>query len=94
MATVTGTSYSDRTVMGGATYHYTVLASDAAGNKSPPSNTLDVTTPSDTTPPSVTQVTAVAGSTTATVSWTTDEPASSQVLFGPTAGYGSSSARS
>jgi fibronectin type 3 domain-containing protein len=42
-------SYKDTTVTGGQTYHYTVKAVDAAGNRSQASNTVTVT--SSTTPP-------------------------------------------
>jgi Calx-beta domain/Purple acid Phosphatase, N-terminal domain len=38
----------------------------------------------DTTPPAISAVTAVAGTTSATVSWTTDEPATSVVNYGLT----------
>jgi chitodextrinase len=53
IATVTGTSYSDKTVQGATAYSYTVKAYDAAGNASAPSNTATVTTPPapDTTAP-------------------------------------------
>jgi chitodextrinase len=40
------TSYSDTTVQPGTTYTYTVRARDAAGNPSPASNAVTVTTPS------------------------------------------------
>jgi regulation of enolase protein 1 (concanavalin A-like superfamily)/chitodextrinase len=46
--------------------------------------------PPDTTPPAITAVAAQAGATSATVTWTTDEPADSRVEFGPTTGYGQS----
>jgi chitinase len=55
LATVDGstTTYSDSTVVPGTTYAYSVIAADATGNQSNPSNLLTVTTPSgtDTTPP-------------------------------------------
>jgi hypothetical protein len=45
----------------------------------------------DTTPPAITGgPSAAASDCSATVSWTTDEPASSLVNYGPTTGYGSS----
>ena len=43
--TGTGTTYSDTTVTGGQSYDYQVVAKDAAGNPSPPSNTAPVTVP-------------------------------------------------
>jgi Domain of unknown function (DUF1929)/Bacterial Ig domain len=52
---VAGTSFTDSTVSASTTYTYTVKAFDAAGNLSPASNQVTVTTPaaSDTTPPAV-----------------------------------------
>jgi hypothetical protein len=47
-------------------------------------------TPADTTPPVVSAVTATAISASgATISWTTNEAADSQVVYGPTTAYGS-----
>jgi hypothetical protein len=46
--------------------------------------------PPDTTPPVLSAVSASVGSTNATVVWTTDEPADSQVEYGLTTSYGSS----
>jgi thermitase len=44
----------------------------------------------DTTPPNITSVNAVVTATTATITWTTDEPANSKVNYGLTTDYGSS----
>lgn len=54
IAEVTGTSYTDNSVVAGTTYSYVIQAVDAAGNISANSNTASVTTPSvkDTTSPS------------------------------------------
>ena len=41
--------YLDQSVQPGTTYSYYVVAKDAAGNASPPSNTAPVTTPTDST---------------------------------------------
>ncbi len=66
----------------------TVTARDAAGNSA--SSTITVTYQmSDTTPPVISAVLVRLSSTTATVSWDTDEPASSQVEYGSTTAYGS-----
>jgi chitodextrinase len=52
ITTVTGTLFSDTTVLSNTTYSYYVVAIDAAGNASSPSNTATATTPGvDTTPP-------------------------------------------
>jgi chitodextrinase len=57
LATVSGStlSYSDLSAVPGSTYAYTVEAFDAAGNRSPPSNTVTVTlaAAADIVPPSV-----------------------------------------
>lgn len=43
--------------------------------------------PPDTTPPAISDATASPGAVAATVTWTTDEPATSQVAFGPSPAY-------
>jgi hypothetical protein len=64
------------------------VARDAAGNTS--TATLAVTTFLDNLPPSITSVVAdVTGSSTATVDWDTSQQANSQVAYGPTTTYGS-----
>jgi lysophospholipase L1-like esterase len=47
---------------------------------------------SDTQPPVINNIGATATTTAATITWTTDEPSTSQVDFGTTAGYGSTTA--
>ena len=70
IGTSTSTSYTDTTFAQGQTYSYTVSASDAAGNMSAKSSPLSVTIP-DTTPPTVpTNLKAVAGVKSNTLSWT------------------------
>ena len=73
IATPTATSYTDTGLSAGATYSYTVVARDAAGNISPNSASVSVTTGSaaDTTPPSTPSgfTAAAAGSTGANLSW-------------------------
>ncbi|MEW1953441.1 galactose oxidase-like domain-containing protein [Terrabacter sp. NPDC080008] len=81
--------YVDKTAVGSTTYNYTVTAYDGAGNTSAASNTATVTTPGDTTPPVISNVAVSPSSSSATVTWTTDEPSSSQVLYGLDATYGS-----
>lgn len=69
-------------------HQLTARAYDAAGNNTL-SSVINVTIP-DTTPPTVSAVTA--GSitqTSATITWTTNEAADSQVRYGTTASYGS-----
>src|SRR5213596_1981886 len=73
VATPATTSYADAGLSAGATYSYTVAARDAAGNISPDSTSVSVTTAiaADTTPPSTPSglTAAVAGSTGANLSW-------------------------
>ncbi len=52
VATPAATSYTDTGLSAGATYSYTVAARDAAGNVSPNSATVSVTTGSTPPPPS------------------------------------------
>src|SRR2546430_708851 len=70
------------------TYHYRVKSRDAAGNLA---TSADATfTTSDITPPNITgvTVTTVTGTGT-TIQWTTNELSDSQVEYGLTASYGS-----
>ncbi len=71
-------------------YHYRVKSKDAAGRLAT-SGDFTFTTGSGGTPPVISGVTATNLSTTgATVSWITDKPADSQVDYGTTTSYGSS----
>jgi chitodextrinase len=73
VATPATTSYTDTGLSAATTYTYTVAARDAAGNISPNSTSVSVTTASvgDTTPPSTPAglTGAAAGSTGANLSW-------------------------
>src|SRR5262249_32670043 len=72
------------------TYHYRIRSSDAAGNVAV-SQDLTFTTQGDTTPPVISGVAATAiTSNSATIVWDTDEPADSQVDYGTSTTYGSS----
>jgi hypothetical protein len=74
----------------GTLYHYRVRSKDAAGNGATSADST-FTTASDTTPPVISGVSATSiGATTATIVWTTNEPADSQVDYGTTTAYGSS----
>jgi hypothetical protein len=72
MASVVGTTFSDTSLPPSTTHSYTVMASDAVGNLSPPSNTASATTPADTVAPTApTGLTATAPNpTTVNLSWT------------------------
>ncbi|MBF0502216.1 MAG: fibronectin type III domain-containing protein [Candidatus Riflebacteria bacterium] len=83
IATVTG-------LVSSSTYHFRVVSRDSSGNTASSSDyifsTLDVTAP-------VLQSFAVSniGSATASITWTTDEPSTSQVDYGTTTAYGMTS---
>ena len=96
IASTSATSYTDATVAASTTYAYTVVAYDAAGNHSSASDPLSVTTLSgDVTDPVISNI-AVSGIATssATVSWDTDESSTSKVEYGLTVGYGLSASSS
>jgi hypothetical protein len=84
VATTVEPSYSDDKVNPSATYTYTVQAWDAACNRSTVSDPLVVTTPPgmDTRAPIITsfRITGIL-SDSATVSWWTDEPATTRVRY-------------
>ncbi|HYF49844.1 MAG TPA: fibronectin type III domain-containing protein [Planctomycetota bacterium] len=74
------------------TYNYRVKSRDAAGNLAVSSNfTFTTTAAPDTTPPVISSV-AASGITTsgATITWTTNEASDTQVEYGLTTAYGSS----
>ena len=78
----------------GTVYHYRVRSKDAAGNEAVSGdNTFTTSEAADTTPPVISAVES-SGITEngATISWTTNEASTSQVEYGPTAGYGHATA--
>jgi phosphodiesterase/alkaline phosphatase D-like protein len=72
-------------------YYYRVRSKDAANNLSTLGGfTLTTAAEADTAPPTISGVNSTGiGSTTATIAWFTNEAADSQVEYGTTAGYGS-----
>lgn len=91
IATSSTTTFGDATVNSGNSYTYVVKAYDAAGNVSDPSNEIIVTTPApDTTQPVISAISSSVTHNSATISWTTDELSDSQVEYGTTSAYGSS----
>jgi hypothetical protein len=70
----------------GTSYNYAALSRDAAGTATSANFTFS-------TPAAVPVISAIGSSgittTSATITWTTDQPTTSQVEFGTTAGYGS-----
>jgi hypothetical protein len=76
---------------GGTVYHYRVRSADAAANLAVSGDrTFTTSTQSDTTPPVISSV-ASSNITTfgATISWTTNEASTTQVEYGTTTAYGS-----
>jgi peptidoglycan hydrolase-like protein with peptidoglycan-binding domain len=75
-----------------ANYHYQIKVYDRAGNITTSSDNTFMTSASDTTAPTISGVTIGAMTTSgATIYWMTNEPATSEVYYGTTASYGSSS---
>ncbi|MCX7922713.1 MAG: PA14 domain-containing protein [Clostridia bacterium] len=68
VAAVTATSYTDMGLAPGTTYSYTVKARDNAGNESPASSAVSVTTAPDTNPPTAPSNLRVASKTGTSVS--------------------------
>ncbi len=85
VATPTTTSFQNTGLARGTTYTYSVAARDAAGNISAQSAPVAAATPALLI--SNVQSSGITSSR-ATITWTTDQPADSQVEFGPTAAYG------
>ena len=85
------TSYTFSNLAAG-TYYFSVTAYDSAGNESIYSNEVQavISPPPDTTPPVIGSIRSSNITTSgATISWTTDEPSTTQAEYGLTAAYGS-----
>ena len=90
--TVTDSGFLDTGLSASSTYYYRVLTQDAAGNQSSPSSVVfGQPGATDTSGPDLSGEAPVAAATetTAAVSWTTDESATSCVEYGVTTTYGS-----
>ena len=86
---ISGTTYTVTGLTASTSYGFTVKAKDAAGNTSPASNLISITTnaPADTTAPTISGVTSSSITQTgAMISWTTNEAANSQIAYGTTSG--------
>jgi hypothetical protein len=89
-ARVTSHSVGLTGLAGGTTYHYRVLSRDADGNRTISADHT-FSTSADVTDPAVATVAtdaSTASGTAATVTWTTDEASDSQVAYGLTTAYG------
>ncbi len=81
-------------LVGETLYHYRVLSMDEEGNLAASTDyTFTTSTPADTTPPEISSVSASEITTDgAKINWTTNEASTSQVEYGPTTGYGNTTA--
>ena len=70
-------------------YHFQVTSTDASANGTSTSDATFMTDPEDLTDPVISNVLVVPTYMGATVTWNTDEPATSRIDFGLDAGYGS-----
>jgi chitodextrinase len=76
------TTFSNSYLWPNTTFNYSVVALDAAGNRSGRSNTVSYTTPPDTTPPTAPTLTETGvWPTRASVAWTTSRDNVSQVWY-------------
>jgi hypothetical protein len=89
---VTGHSASLSGLQSNRLYNYRVKSRDAAGNLATSANfTFTTSSTADTVAPVISAVVSSAiTSVAATVSWTTNEPSDTQVVYGATTSYGSS----
>jgi len=73
------------------TYHFNVKSKDASGNERVDADrTFSTSATADTTAPVISAVnTSGINYSSATITWTTNEPATSQVMYGATTSYGS-----
>lgn len=91
---ITSHSISLTSLMANTKYYYKVVSADNSGNTSTSDiqsfTTLALTAPPDTTPPALSGISANSLTTSgATITWTTNESADSQVEYGLTSSYGS-----
>ncbi|MGE5624327.1 MAG: LamG-like jellyroll fold domain-containing protein [Bacillota bacterium] len=78
----------DTTAVAAGTHTLTAVATDTSGNTAT-SSSVSVTTVLPVFPPTISSVaSSVTGSSSASVSWTTDQASNSQVAFGTTTAYG------
>ncbi len=63
------------------TYTITFTVQNAAGKKTSSTETVNVTAKTDATAPVLSAIASVPGASTSTISWTTDEPSTSKLLY-------------
>jgi hypothetical protein len=73
-------------------YHFRAGSRDATGNLGTSTDHVVITSAvPDTTAPQITAIASTTSTTTVTITWTTDEPASSVILYGTSATYSATS---
>jgi hypothetical protein len=70
------------------TYHYKITVTDTSGNSTSTQDATVVTATPDTTPPVISNISTSTTQTTATITFSTNESATSSVQFGTTTAYG------
>ena len=70
-----------------STYHYAVVSTDAEGNTSTSSDQTFTTT----SPPTISSIATTMSATGATITWNTNQAATSEIVYGTTPAYGSAS---
>ncbi len=68
-------------------YHFMAISADRDGNSTASGNQTFLTLSPDNIPPSISNIRVMPGTIGATVTWTTDEPATNLVDYGPTSAY-------
>jgi hypothetical protein len=87
---VTAHSVSLTSLTPGTTYNFAAISANSAGTSATSSNFVFATSPLPA--PVITSVTSTLVTTTATVTWTTDQASTSQIEYGTSSAYGSLSA--
>ncbi|MES2986221.1 MAG: fibronectin type III domain-containing protein, partial [Patescibacteria group bacterium] len=72
-------------------YYFVVSSTDSSGNAATSSERTFRTTTTDTTSPTISSIASSTTNTTATITWTTNETASSSLAYGVTTAYGATS---
>jgi hypothetical protein len=86
---VTGHSVALTSLSANTIYHYRLSSTDASGNSQTSIDLTFTTLSADTRPPQIANVNVSnISSSAATITWTTDEPATTQAIYGTTTSYG------
>jgi len=75
----------------GSDYHFKIFSTDTYGNTSSSSDNIFTTTGIDSTPPQIADISSSTTNTTATITFTTNEEATSTIYYGESDSYGSTS---